>query len=74
MERWVSGLNQQFAKLRYWATGTGGSNPPLSASKVVRCIQQYHAPFRRKWDSDRAKIENGPLAQLEVLRFRAGPG
>jgi hypothetical protein len=29
-ERWVSGLNQQFAKLSYWVTGTGGSNPPLS--------------------------------------------
>jgi hypothetical protein len=31
LERWVSGLNQQFAKLSYWVTGTGGSNPPLSA-------------------------------------------
>ncbi len=31
-ERWVSGLNQQFAKLSYLETGTGGSNPPLSAS------------------------------------------
>ena len=30
LERWVSGLNQQFAKLSYWVTGTGGSNPPLS--------------------------------------------
>ena len=30
LERWVSGLNQQFAKLSYWKTGTGGSNPPLS--------------------------------------------
>ena len=26
----MSGLNQQFAKLSYWVTGTGGSNPPLS--------------------------------------------
>ena len=32
-ERWVSGLNQQFAKLSYVSKRTGGSNPPLSASK-----------------------------------------
>ena len=37
-ERWVSGWNQQFAKLPYWATGTGGSNPPLSAKKVVKKV------------------------------------
>jgi len=30
-ERWVSGLNQQFAKLSYMSKCTGGSNPPLSA-------------------------------------------
>ena len=32
-ERWVSGWNQQFAKLSYPARGTGGSNPPFSAKK-----------------------------------------
>ena len=32
-ERWVSGWNQQFAKLSYPAMGTGGSNPPFSAKK-----------------------------------------
>ena len=31
LERWVSGWNQQFAKLSYSARGTGGSNPPFSA-------------------------------------------
>jgi hypothetical protein len=31
IERWVSGLNQQFAKLSYGSNCTGGSNPPLSA-------------------------------------------
>ena len=34
LERWVSGLNQQFAKLSYWVTGTGGSNPPLSEANA----------------------------------------
>ena len=29
-ESWVSGLNQQFAKLSYVSQRTGGSNPPLS--------------------------------------------
>ena len=29
--RWVSGWNQQFAKLPYVITRTGGSNPPLTA-------------------------------------------
>ena len=33
LERWVSGLNQQFAKLSYVITRTGGSNPPLSAQR-----------------------------------------
>ena len=33
-ERWVSGLNQQFAKLSYVNTRTGGSNPPLSAFTI----------------------------------------
>ena len=32
-ERWVSGWNQQFAKLSYSARGTGGSNPPFSAKR-----------------------------------------
>ena len=27
LEGWVSGWNQQFAKLPYWVTGTEGSNP-----------------------------------------------
>ena len=31
LERWVRGLNQQFAKLSYALKRTGGSNPPLSA-------------------------------------------
>src|SRR5690554_7843474 len=30
LESWVSGLNQQFAKLSYASKRTGGSNPPLS--------------------------------------------
>ena len=33
MERWESGLIHRFAKPAYWETGTGGSNPPLSASR-----------------------------------------
>ncbi len=39
LERWVSGLNQQFAKLSYWVTGTGGSNPPLSEVKFAPVAQ-----------------------------------
>ena len=35
-ERWVSGWNQQFAKLSYPAMGTGGSNPPFSAKERRR--------------------------------------
>ena len=35
LERWVSGLNQQFAKLSYVITRTGGSNPPLSAQNLI---------------------------------------
>ena len=35
-ERWVSGWNQQFAKLSYPAMGTGGSNPPFSAKEGRR--------------------------------------
>ena len=31
MVRWVSGWNQQFAKLSCWVTGTPGSNPGLTA-------------------------------------------
>ncbi len=31
MERWERGLIHRFAKPAYWETGTGGSNPPLSA-------------------------------------------
>ncbi len=31
LERWVRGLNQQFAKLSYGLNRTGGSNPPPSA-------------------------------------------
>ena len=31
LESWVSGWNQQFAKLSYGLYCTGGSNPPLSA-------------------------------------------
>jgi hypothetical protein len=42
LERWVSGLNQQFAKLRYWATGTGGSNPPLSATKPRQLQRRFN--------------------------------
>ena len=38
-ERWVSGWNQQFAKLSYPAMGTGGSNPPFSAKE------------RRRWNA-----------------------
>lgn len=33
LESWVSGLNQQFAKLSYVSKRTGGSNPPLSTSR-----------------------------------------
>jgi four helix bundle protein len=32
-ERWESGLIHRFAKPAYWETGTGGSNPPLSAKQ-----------------------------------------
>ena len=32
-ESWVSGWNQQFAKLSYGLNCTGGSNPPLSAKE-----------------------------------------
>ena len=35
-ERWLSGRRQRFAKPSYWATGTGGSNPPLSAIIFVK--------------------------------------
>ncbi len=33
LERWESGLIHRFAKPAYWETGTGGSNPPLSAGR-----------------------------------------
>ena len=32
MERWMSGLNQQFTKLSFPLNGTVGSNPTLSAT------------------------------------------
>ena len=38
IESWVSGLNQQFAKLSYVLKRTGGSNPPLSTSKNPSCL------------------------------------
>ena len=45
-ERWVSGLNQQFAKLSYVITRTGGSNPPLSAIKeLLHFYDLYHIPL-----------------------------
>jgi four helix bundle protein len=37
-ERWVRGLNQQFAKLSYALKRTGGSNPPLSANELLNFL------------------------------------
>ena len=45
MERWVSGLNQQFAKLPYPIKGTGGSNPPLSAGFLQICRTGHKSGF-----------------------------
>ena len=39
-ERWVSGWNQQFAKLSYPEMGTGGSNPPFSAKDGRRSMHR----------------------------------
>ena len=39
-ERWVRGLNQQFAKLSYALKRTGGSNPPFSARSIDGPIAQ----------------------------------
>ena len=36
----MSGLNQQFAKLSYLITGTGGSNPPLSARQSNKSLNR----------------------------------
>lgn len=33
MATWVSGLNQQFAKLSFFERGTEGSNPSVVANK-----------------------------------------
>jgi hypothetical protein len=46
LERWESGLIHRFAKPAYWETGTGGSNPPLSAERHVfgcecKCAQRH---------------------------------
>ena len=38
-ESWVSGLNQQFAKLSYGSNRTGGSNPPLSAEILKNLVR-----------------------------------
>jgi len=35
MDRWVSGLNQQFAKLPYMFSYTGGSNPPFPTEVIL---------------------------------------
>ena len=40
LERWVRGLNQQFAKLSYGLNRTGGSNPPPSALSKSGLIAQ----------------------------------
>ncbi len=37
-ERWPSGRRHQIANLAYWATGTEGSNPSLSASRQLYAI------------------------------------
>ena len=44
-ERWVSGWNQQFAKLSYSARGTGGSNPPFSAKERRRCKSSFFSGY-----------------------------
>ena len=44
----MSGLNQQFAKLSYLITGTGGSNPPLSARKSHKSLQTCEIFFISK--------------------------
>lgn len=42
-ERWVRGLNQQFAKLSYGSNRTGGSNPPLSAPGLIAQLDRAAA-------------------------------
>ena len=56
LERWESGLIHRFAKPAYWETGTGGSNPPLSAGRPergsvgvdVKAIERQQASAREK--------------------------
>ena len=74
-ERWVSGLNQQFAKLSYWVTGTGVRIPSLRGTAPV--AQFDRAPDcgsgGQRFESSRAQFINTDYNNLCLFLMERWP-
>ena len=64
--RWVSGLNQQFAKLSY-GYRTGGSNPPLTAERGCNSLKIGNLQPLSFLSSQKSS-HFSPLSHLRITR------